>query len=228
MSSLAHTSDDPAPPPEAGAEVWLEDLVGGPWMCTVSGHEGDLLRIEAPRLGHQRVLLPVDEVFTVTWRLREVPCEAPAMLVQPPPGIEVCGDYLVRLMAPPIRLQRRGAVRVPIQLIVRASAVDVRLVEASSVISGITENVSADGVLLRLERPLVPGDTLEFAMQCGGSAGTIQATGVVVRCENGGQKSRPWRTAFSFVDVDRATQDRLVRHLFERQRELRRHELEMS
>lgn len=227
MSPLAQTPDL-APPPDVGAEVWLEDLVGGPWMCVVSGHEGDLLRIEAPKLGHQRVLLPAGEVFTVTYRSREVPCEAPAMLVEPPPGVELRGDYLVRLMAPPVRIQRRGAVRVPIQMIVRASARDVRLVEASSVISGITENVSADGILVRLDRPLAPGDTLEFAMQCGGSAGTIQALGVVVRCENGGQKSRPWRIAFSFADIDTSTQDRLVRHLFERQRELRRHELETS
>lgn len=227
MSSPAHETDL-APPPGAGDEVWLEDLVGGPWLCTVSGNEGELLRIGAPKLGHQRVLLPVGEVFTITYRLREVPCEAPAMLVEPPPGVEPRGDYLVRIMAPPIRLQRRGAVRVPIQMIVRASARDVRLVEASSVISGITENVSADGVLVRLERPLTPGDTMEFQIQCGGSAGTVQAMGVVVRCENGGQKSRPWRIAFSFCDIDRPTQDRLVRHLFERQRELRRHELEMG
>jgi PilZ domain len=227
VSSLAHDSDL-APPPGSGAEVWLEDLVGGPWLCAVAGLEGDLLRIEAPRLGHQRVLLPVGEVFTITWRQREVPCEAPAMLVEPPAGVESRGDYLVRLMAPPIRLQRRGAVRVPIQMIVRASARDVRLVEASSVISGLTENVSADGVMVRLERPLTPGDTMEFALQCGGSAGTIQAVGTVVRCENGGQKSRPWRIACSFTDIDRPTQDRLVRHLFERQRELRRHELETS
>lgn len=227
MTSLVHAPDI-APPPQVGTEVWLEDLVGGPWLCVVSGHEGDLVRIEAPRLGHQRVLLPVGEVFTVTYRVREVPCEAPAMLVEPPHGVELRGDCLVRLMAPPIRLQRRGAVRVPIQLIVRASARDVRLVEASSVVSGITENVSADGVLVRLDRPLVPGDRLEFAIQCGGSAGTIQAVGEVVRCEKGSQASRPWRIAFTFRDIDRSTQDRLVRHLFERQRELRRHELETS
>jgi hypothetical protein len=227
VSAPAH-APELAPLPEVGAEVWLEDLIGGPWLCVVAGREGDLVRVEAPRLGRQRVLLPVGEVFTMTYRIRDVPCEAPAMLVDPPDGVALRGDYLVRPMAPPVRLQRRGAVRVPIQLIVRASARDVRQIEATAVLAGVTENVSADGALVRLDHPLVPGDTVGFAMQCGGVAGTIQAVGEVVRCEKGGSRSRPWRIAFTFRDVDRRTQDRLVRHLFERQREFRRHELERS
>jgi hypothetical protein len=216
-----------APPPGLGSEVWLEDLVGGPWRTVVSGHEGDLVRVAAPRLGRRRVALPLGESFTLTYRSREVPCEAPAVLEPPGPG--GCGrrdEYLVRFLAPPIRLQRRGAVRVPIQLIARAAARDVRGLDAAAVLSGVTENVSADGVLVRLARPLSLGDVVEVAIQCGGVAGTIQGVAAVVRCEKGGTASRPWRVAFAFRDLDPRRQDRLVRHLFERQRELRRRELE--
>ena len=216
-----------APPPGPGSEVWLEDLVGGPWLTVVCGREDDLVRVEAPRLGRQRVALPLGEAFTMTYRTREVPCEAPAVLVPPAPGIRAGRDeYLVRLLAPPIRLQRRGAVRVPIQLIVRATARDVRALDAAAILSGVTENLSAEGALVRLAQPLSVGDVVEVAIQCGGVAGTVQGVAAVVRCEKGGTASRPWRVALAFRDLDPRRQDRLVRHLFERQRELLRRELE--
>lgn len=214
-----------APRPAVGAEVWIEDLVGGPWPSVVTGHQEDLVRVAAPRLGHQRVALPLDEVFTLTYRDREVPCEAPAVLVAHALGRDG-GDFMVRLVAPPVRLQRRGAVRVPIRLIVRAATRDVREVAAAETVAGLTENLSADGVLVRLDAPLGIGDVIDVAIQCGGVGGTIQATGVVVRCERKEARTRPWRAALAFREIDRADQDRLVRHLFERQRELRRRELE--
>jgi PilZ domain len=211
-----------APRPAVGADVWIEDLVGGPWPSVVTGHQDSLVRIAAPRLGNERVVLPLEEAFTLTYRDREVPCEVPAALVTSALG----GDYLLRMMAPPVRLQRRGSVRVPIQLIVRAAARDARGVDASATLAAITENLSADGALVRLEQPLTIGDVLGMAFQCGGVAGTIQATGSVVRCEKRDARTRPWRAAVSFRDIDRVDQDRLVRHLFERQREIRRRELE--
>ncbi|MEW6583344.1 MAG: PilZ domain-containing protein [Actinomycetota bacterium] len=215
-----------APLPPVGAEVWIEDLVGGPWPTEVVGHDGDLVRVAAPRLGHQRVLLPLGETFTLTYRDREVPCEAPAVLLAPAVAAGRGGDYLVRLEAPPVRVQRRGAVRVPIRMIVRAEARDVRGAQAQAILAGLTENLSADGALVRLEHPLTVGDVIDVAFQCGGVAGTIQATGVVVRCERRQTRTRPWQAAVTFSDIDRSDQDRLVRHLFERQRELRRREVE--
>ena len=217
-----------APLPKPGTEVWLEDLVGGPWSAEVLAHEGDLVRISAPRIGHQRVVFPLEEAFTLTYRLHEVPCEAPAMLVESPGGIPLRGDYLVRLTAPPLRLQRRGAVRVPVQLIVRAEARDIREVDAASIISGTTENLSADGALVRLEHPLAIGDLIEVAVQCGGAAGTVNAVGSVVRCDRQGTRSRPWRVALAFREIEPRDQERLIRHLFERQRDLRRREIEES
>ena len=38
MTSLSHTTDL-APPPEVGAEVWLEDLVGG-LMASINRQRG--------------------------------------------------------------------------------------------------------------------------------------------------------------------------------------------
>ena len=220
--TAAPTPFHAAPRPAVGADVWIEDLVGGPWPSVVTGHQDGMVRIAAPRLGNERVVLPFDETFTLTYRDREVPCEVPAELAT----VGLGGDYLVRMVAPPVRLQRRGSVRVPIQLIVRADARDVRGVDAARTLAGLTENLSADGALIRLDQALVIGDVIGMAFQCGGVAGTVQATGVVVRCGRREARTRPWRAAVSFRDIERSDQDRLVRHLFERQRDIRRREVE--
>ncbi len=91
-------------------------------------------------------------------------------------------------------------------------------------VGAITENLSGGGVLLRAAAPFPAGTVLAIRIECGGTVGTLALDGRVVRCDPLDAGDHPWRVALAFVDPPVATQDLLVRFLFERQRELRRRE----
>ncbi len=206
-----------APLPGRGERVVLDGLPGGPWTTVVEREGPEVLELAPPRLGGRPVPLPLHRAFTLAWTVREIPCEADAQLVSGPrPGQE--GRYEARTIGPPRRIQRRGAVRVPVNLIVH-----YRLGEDIDAerIGAVTENLSAGGVLLRLGSPIAAGSRLEVTVHCGSSAGDLTIDAVVVRCDRLGSGERPWRIALTFADLGGAQEDRLVRYLFERQRELR-------
>jgi PilZ domain len=207
-----------APYPDRGDRVMLDGLPGGPWATIVDGLSGDELTLDAPRLGGRLVPLPLRRRFTVAYTQREVPCEVDAELVTAP-GPGGAGGYVARLLGDGRRLQRRGAVRVPVHLIARASLgadADARTIGA------VTENLSAGGALLRVPLALEAGRTITTRVLCGGDAGAIDIAGRVVRCDRVGSGERPFRAAVAFLDMPRGVEDRLVKFVFERQRELRR------
>ncbi len=207
-----------APYPDRGARVLLDGLPGGPWTTIVEALAGQELTLDAPRLGGRLVPLPLRRRFTVAYTLREVPCEVDAELVVGP-GPGGAGGYVAHLLGEGRRLQRRGAVRVPVHLIARASLGDDR--DGAS-IGAVTENLSAGGALLRVARAVEAGRPLTTRVLCGGEAGAIDVAGRVVRCDRVGSGERPFRVAIAFLDMPRGVEDRLVRFVFERQRELRR------
>ncbi len=116
-------------------------------------------------------------------------------------------------------MQRRGAVRVSVHLMVHASIPDGRE-EVST--GAITENLSAGGALLRLGKAIEVGSPLVTTVLCGGDAGAIDVAGRVVRCDRVDAQERPFRVAIAFLEIPQADEDRLVRFIFERQREMRR------
>jgi hypothetical protein len=209
-----------APLPGRGERVVLDGLPGGPWTTVVEREGEDVLELASPRLGGDPVPLPLHRAFTLAWTVREVPCEADAQLVSgPPPGED--GRYEARTLGPARRMQRRGAVRVSVNLIVH-----YRLGEnvGDDVIGAITENLSAGGTLLRLASPIEAGTRLQVTIHCGGRAGDLTVAAVAVRCDRLEAGDRPWRIALAFDELAPAEEDRLVRFVFERQRELRRHD----
>jgi hypothetical protein len=209
-----------APLPGRGERVVLDGLPGGPWTTVVEREGHDALELAPPRLGGRPVPLPLHRAFTLAWTVREVPCEADAQLVRgPDPGVE--GPYEARTIGPTRRMQRRGAVRVPVNLIVH-----YRLGDGADgeVIGAVTENLSAGGTLLRLASPIEAGTRLQVTVHCGGEAGDLTVAAVAVRCDRLESGERPWRIALAFDELAPAQEDRLVRFVFERQRELRRHD----
>lgn len=216
MSTAPPPASDHAPFPERGLRVFLDGLPGGPWPTVVDGRSDDLLAIAPPRRGGRVVRLPLGRGFTVAYWVREVPCEVDAELVTAPPQAGP-GAYTARLTGAPRRLQRRDAVRVPVNVLVQA-----RLGEDDAHIGAITENLSAGGALLRSPHAVEVGAELKLSVQCGGDAGTLELGGRVVRCDRQTVTDRPWRVAVAFHDLPSGDEDRLVRFLFERQRELRR------
>ena len=207
-----------APLPGRGERVVLDGLPGGPWTTVVEREGDDVLELAPPRLGGEPVPLPLNRAFTLAWTVREVPCEADAQLVSGPrPGEE--GRYGARTIGPARRMQRRAAVRVPVNLIVRYRLGDDADADA---LGAVTENLSAGGTLLRLASPVEAGARLQVTVHCGGQAGDLTVAAVVVRCDRLEAGERPWRIALAFDELALAEEDRLVRFVFERQRELRR------
>ena len=209
-----------APLPGRGERVVLDGLPGGPWTTVVEREGAEVLELAPPRLGGRPVPLPLHRAFTHAWTVREVPCEADAQLVSGPrPGED--GRYEARTLGPARRMQRRGAVRVPVNLIVHYRLGDD---VGDDVIGAITENLSAGGTLLRLSSPIEAGTRLQVTVHCGGQAGDLTVAAVAVRCDRLEAGERPWRIALAFDELAPAQEDRLVRFVFERQRELRRHD----
>jgi hypothetical protein len=224
VTPAAPTRPDTAPLPRRGERVVLDGLPGGPWTTVVEREGGEAVALAPPRLGGRPVPLPLHRAFTLAYTVREVPCEVDALLVDGPrPGDE--GPYEARTLGPPRRIQRRGAVRVPVNLIAHYRVGDDG--EAAAV-GAITENLSAGGVLLRLAEPVGIGSRIDVTIHCGGDAGDLALGAVAVRCDRLEAGDRPWRIALTFDDLSGAEEDRLVRYVFERQRELRRRDAGMA
>lgn len=215
---------DTAPLPGRGERVMLDGLPGGPWPTVVDSCAAPLVTIAPPRLGGRLVPLPLRRPFLLAYSYREVPCEVDAELVEGP--VSGAPDrYVARTSGPPRRIQRRRAVRVPIHLMAHASVGD----DPDEVTVGaITENLSAGGALLRSRRPIEAGATLQVDILCGGGTGPLALEGRVVRCDRTSADQRPWRIGLAFVDPPPADEDRLVRFIFERQRELRARDTGMA
>lgn len=216
MSRAAPAAAEVAPLPERGARVLLDGLPGGPWTTVVDGREDDVLSLAAPRLGGRVARLPLGRPFLVVYAHREVPCEVDAELVGGP-ATDRPDPYLARATGAPRRMQRRRAVRVPINLTATAGPSDE---EDAEPVRGATENLSAGGALLRVPEAVPPGTTLDLRIECG-PAGCLDVRGRVVRCDPAEGDRLPWRAGIAFVDLERGDEDRLVRFVFERQRELR-------
>lgn len=203
--------------PEPGQRLWLENLPTGPAETRAAEVRGRTVRIDAPRVGGREIVLEAGAALALAYQAVQVPCEARTVVVPAPPGTD--GGPWLRVDAI-ARLQRRGAVRVPVMLVARL--VPDGSEDASDAQGAVTEDLSANGVLVRLTDPVRVGERLRLVVHLGGAAGDLDTVGRVVRVDREPESARPWRAALTFPDVDRATQDRVVRFLFDRQREIRR------
>ena len=223
MTPASKSAIDLTSLPSRGMQVMLDDLPGGPWLTMIDGLADDgVVLIAPPRLGGRVVRLPLGRVAKVAYSLGEVPCEIDVKFVASPD--DATGSYTARLVGGPRRMQRRSAVRVPINLIAQASAPAGGPGHEATTIGAVTENLSAGGALLRAAMPIDAGSVLAVTVECGGTIGSVTLSGRVVRCDHVNGAERPWRVAIAFVDPPAAIQDQLVHFLFERQRELRRRE----
>lgn len=205
----------PAHAPEAGMAVWLEGVPEGPWRTSVARADAHGVVVDAPRLAGEPVPLTPGTACLLAYMLREVPCEVPVSVA----ARDVAG-WALRYEGPVVRLQRRDSVRVPVRLLTRAlvpgEAPD------GAPLAAVTENLSAGGALLRTADGLPAGTAVRLALSVGGDAGELALAATVLRSDRLGAGSRPFRVAVTFADLPRRVEDRIVRFLFARQRELRR------
>lgn len=212
--------------PAKGDRVVLDGLPGGSWTTVVEGAAPGVLHLAPPILGGREVALPLHQDFTINFSVREIPHEVDAALVRAP-GADGDRAYEARLAGPARRIQRRGAVRVPVNLLVHAqlgAAEDGDGDRPPPPVGATTENLSAGGALMRLDRPVELGVAFPVVVHCGGDVGDLELMARAVRCDRMDAGGRPWRVAIAFLDLTTAQEDALVRFVFERQRTLRRRE----
>lgn len=217
LDAAATPSAVPVPPPERGQRVFLDGPPDGPWRSFVTGRAGDLVAMTAPTSSGAAAAPPAGSRLRMEYVLGDVPFEAEAEIVEAPP-LGGPGGCTARLTRPPSRIQRRGAVRVPVRLFVTASLGE----EEGAAIPAITDNLSAGGALLRTPRPLAVGRQVRLLVECGGATGALELIGRCLRCDRVADGTRPWRVAITFQGLGSATGDRLIRLVLERQREARR------
>jgi c-di-GMP-binding flagellar brake protein YcgR len=207
-------SPEPGPPPLAGGEVWLESPSGEAWSSVVIGVDADRIRLSPPRRGGRRIALPAGRPFELSYRVRDVPCTAPVVL-EPPTG-----DELVAVLdGPPVRLQRRWAVRVPVAFEVGADG------RAGSRWSWHAENLSAAGLLARAAEAIPPGTPLALTIPL--EDGPLRVRAEVVRSAREDAGGR-WLLGLRFEDLPKDADERLSRFACARQRQLRRRELALD
>ncbi len=228
MTAGNATAVEHGPPPERGARVCVESGEREGWSSVVEAKDADLIILTVePGAGPSADITPGRAVL-LTYSARQVPCEADATVVDDPEW-RAPGRVCVRLSEPPRRNQRRGAVRVPMDLIVRAREADERTDEPDALtFAAVTENLSAGGALLRATEAIAIGTDLLIHLQPGPEGPVMELASRVVRCDRDGATSRPWRIAVAFRGVSRAQEDHMMRFLFRIQREARRRESGMS
>ena len=218
--------------PEAGATLYIEGVIDGPWVSVAASCEGDVVTMSAPRRGGAPIGLRPGREFLLCYSVRAVPCEVDASWVDGPRDVGGESIATVRMRGAPRRLQRRNAVRVPVNLIVRARPVaegdeaegDA---DAPASVAVVTENLSAGGALMRMDDPL-PVDTLVTVTIDGFGEGAVDLASRVVRCDHDPSALHPWRVAVAFTDLSGTEEENLVRYVFRIQREARARESGMG
>jgi hypothetical protein len=201
------------PLPEVDGRAFLENHPAGPAETRVLEVVGDHVLIDPPRMGGRELDLPVHMRLALGYESEHIPCMARTLVSGPPP--KASGGPWLRILRVE-RQQRRGAVRVPVTV---PLAVTVRGEKGESW-HGITEDLSAGGVLARFEEAPPKGPPLVLVMDLGDGGPPFTLPGRIVRRSEEPRSARPWAVAFAFGSIERAVEDRLTRIVFQRQREL--------
>ena len=222
MTPAARTLADTAPLPGRGERVVLDGLPGGPWTTVV---EREARR--RPRAGPAAPRRPARAACRSSGRSRwptaraRSPARSTRVLVQRAGAPSEEGRYEARTIGPPRRIQRRGAVRVPVNLIVHARLGDDIDARARSARSPRTSRRAgrccASGRRSRRARGMRGHRPLRRQRRR-----PRDRRPTVVRCDRLGSGAAPLADR---ADVRRPRRRRrrtgLVRYVFERQRELR-------
>lgn len=203
--------------PYPDSPVGVEGLSGGgPVTTHATRADAGRVRLEPPRVGGVPVAVRVGRKVRLQYRRNMVPCTATGVVMTGP------DDGLWIEVHSVERLQRRAAVRVPLQMDVEVS-LPAPFGEDPEVILAVTENLSAGGALLRTTEELergwslrlrftLPGDTEEFTMRAR----------VVHTSADERRTQRRYRAGVEFLGLEHEDREYLVRYTLGRDRELRR------
>ena len=206
--------------PNPSSPVGIEGLAGGPVTSIATGREGDRVRLEPPRVGGRAVPAAPGRKVRLQYRRLKVPCVALGVIVEGP------GDDGVWVEVHSVeRLQRRSAVRVPVQMQVEITLPAPRGEEPVTV-TGVSEDLSAGGMLVRTREELERGWLLRLRFCLPGEDACFTTRGRVVHgSEDERRTERRWRAGIEFLGVEFEDREHLVRYTLWREREIRRREV---
>ena len=119
------------------------------------------------------------------------------------------------------RTQRRNFVRINTKLPVSYTIISDELPEAAYSQQGITLDVSGGGIRFQTSLFLPEGTVLELKIDVQG-LGQILALGKVVRTiSSGGKDANSYLIGVQFMIIGEKERDKIIRHIFDKQRELR-------
>ncbi len=120
------------------------------------------------------------------------------------------------------RIQRRNFVRLDTRLTVNLTRLDDKFIPSGETFSATTVDISGGGMMFEGNTLLQMGDVLE-AVICLNEHETVRAIGRIVRIMENPPKSRNrYSVGFEFIIIEETERDKIIRFIFNRQRELRR------
>ncbi len=120
------------------------------------------------------------------------------------------------------RIQRRNFVRLDERLAVTLHKLDDNYAPSGEIFAGMTVDLSGGGTMFGSNTILQMGDTLEAIVYLGENE-SIRAVGRVVRfVENPAKAKDKYSVGMEFTVIEETERDKIIRFIFNRQRELRR------
>ncbi|PKM80861.1 MAG: hypothetical protein CVU89_12015 [Firmicutes bacterium HGW-Firmicutes-14] len=120
------------------------------------------------------------------------------------------------------RIQRRNFVRLDTRLKVKLVKLDAKFNPKSEEFSATTVDISGGGLMFNCSVRLEPGEVLQASL-CLNPNETVRAIGRVVRSlENPPGVRETYSVGFEFTVIDEIERDKIIRFIFNQQRELRR------
>jgi c-di-GMP-binding flagellar brake protein YcgR len=195
----------PGPPAEGGQPGKLKSPSGEQWPVRVGDREGDELMLvlltKHDQLGAGEASEPL--VLECTSQHGVIRFAGQAV-------VEESDLVRFRVEDPPEVEQRRQFVRV-----VAPRQVVLAVLGEGTIDRAYSLDVSGGGMLLSGPESLKVGDRIRFRLQLDSGTPAIKGRGRVVRCAGEAQRG------ISFEEIDPVDRDRLIRFIFQRQRESR-------
>ncbi|MDA8233825.1 MAG: PilZ domain-containing protein [Clostridia bacterium] len=119
------------------------------------------------------------------------------------------------------RTQRRNFVRINTKLPVSYNIINDEMSEAAIFQQGITLDISGGGIRFQTSVFLPEGTVVELKVDIQGH-GQISALGKVIRTISSGEKEKKsYLIGVQFMIIEEKDRDKIIRHIFDKQRELR-------
>lgn len=191
-----------------------EDIKGYSMLQDITS-TGELVVTQPMRDGIPIELRPSDSIKVLFFR--EEGCFAFDCQLADRFKIENADLFSIRQISPIEKIQRRQFYRLKIVLPVEIKILDDK--EDSPILKGYSIDISGNGLRLNIDQKLDVNSMIKCNIKLSSNE-SVSVKGRVVRASLDNKFAYKYDIGISFVDIPSATQDRIVKFVFEKQREL--------